>query len=136
MDFVLNNWYLFLALVVILGLLLAGPLTRIMHGIKSLSPAQAVLAVNRENGVVVDVCEPHEFKDGHIPHSVNVPLSGFKDRLRELERYKERPIVVSCRSGNRSVKAAVMLKRHGFQKVYALAGGLTAWQRENLPLEK
>jgi rhodanese-related sulfurtransferase len=43
---------------------------------------------------------------------------------------------VSCRSGNRSVKGAVVLRKHGFQAVYSLAGGLVGWQRENLPIEK
>jgi rhodanese-related sulfurtransferase len=43
---------------------------------------------------------------------------------------------VSCRSGNRSLKAAVVLRKHGFATVYNLAGGLQAWERDNLPLEK
>lgn len=136
MQFVLNHWYLFLALAVVLVLLLAGPLTRLLHGIKLLSPNEAVLLVNRENGVLVDVCEPNEYREGHIPRAVNLPLSQLKEHLGELEKYKQRPIVLSCRSGNRSIKAAIMLKRQGFAKVYSLAGGLLAWQRENLPVEK
>lgn len=86
--------------------------------------------------MLVDVCEPNEYREGHIPRAVNVPLSQLKERLGELEKYKQRPIVLSCRSGNRSLKAAIMLKRQGFTKVYSLAGGLLAWQRENLPVEK
>lgn len=43
---------------------------------------------------------------------------------------------MTCRSGNRSLRAAVVLRKHGFEKVYSLAGGLGAWQRDNLPLEK
>lgn len=136
MQFVLNHWYLFLALAVVLVLLLAGPLTRLLHGIKLLSPNEAVLLVNRENGVLVDVCEPNEYREGHIPRAVNLPLSQLKEHLDELEKYKQRPVVLSCRSGNRSIKAAIMLKRQGFAKVYSLAGGLLAWQRENLPVEK
>jgi rhodanese-related sulfurtransferase len=136
LEFVLNNWYLFLALAVVLALLLAGPLTRLIHGIQVLGPNQAVLLVNRENGVLVDVCEPNEYREGHIPRAINIPLSQLEERVKELEKYKDRPVVLCCRSGNRSLKAATRLKRHGFAKVYSLAGGLLAWQRENLPVEK
>jgi len=136
MQFVINNWYLFVALAVVLGLLLSGPLTQIIYGVKAVSVAQAVQLLNREAGVMLDVCEPQEFKDGHIPQSVNIPLSGLKNSLKQLEKYKDKPIVICCRSGNRSIKGAVTLRKHGFASVYSLAGGLLAWQRENLPLER
>jgi rhodanese-related sulfurtransferase len=136
MQFVINNWYLFIALAVVLGLLVSGPLTQIIHGIKSVTAAQAVHLINRESGVVVDVCEPQEYKDGHIPQAVNIPLSGLKNNLKQLEKYKEKPIVVSCRSGNRSMRGAVILRKRGFATVYSLAGGLIGWQRDNLPVER
>lgn len=136
MQFVANNWYLFLALAVVLALLVSGPVTQLIHGIKNLSPAQAIQLVNRENGIVVDVCEPTEFRAGHEPNAVNAPLSQLRGYVVNLEKYKNRPVVVSCRAGNRSVRGAVILRKHGFEKVYSLAGGIVAWQRENLPLEK
>lgn len=135
-QFIINNWYLFAALAVIVFLLLAGPVSQRMYGIRNANAAQTVQLLNRENGVVLDVCEPKEFSAGHVPNAVNVPLSSLKDRLRELEKYKSRPVVVSCRSGNRSLKGAVMLRKHGFTTVYNLSGGLQAWERDNLPLQK
>ena len=135
-QFILNNWYLFIALGVILFLLAAGPVSQRMHGIKNANAAQAVQLLNRENGVVVDVCEPKEFSAGHVPNAINLPLSSLKDRLRELEKHKSKPIVVSCRSGNRSLKGAVLLRKHGFPTVYNLSGGLQAWERDNLPVQK
>lgn len=136
LQFVINNWYLFVALVVILFLLATGPLSQQMYGIKNANAAQAIQLLNRENGVVVDVCEPREFSAGHVPNAINLPLSSLKDRLRDLEKHKNKPIIVSCRSGNRSLKGAVILRKHGFATVYNLAGGLQAWERDNLPLEK
>lgn len=136
LQFVINNWYLFVALAVILFLLAAGPLSQQMHGIRNANAAQAIQLLNRENGVVVDVCEPKEFSAGHVPNAINLPLSSLKDRLRDLEKHKNKPIIVSCRSGNRSLKGAVILRKHGFATVYNLAGGLQAWERDNLPLEK
>ncbi|HEY5682667.1 MAG TPA: rhodanese-like domain-containing protein [Sulfuricaulis sp.] len=135
-QFVVENWYLFVALGVILFLLLSGPISQQMYGIKNANAAQTVQLLNRENGVVVDVCEPKEFSAGHIPNAVNLPLSPLKNRLPDLQKYKDKPIIVSCRSGNRSLKGAVILRKHGFATVYTLAGGLLGWERDNLPVEK
>ena len=135
-DFIIKNWELFLALVVILALFAAGPLMQFVHGIRNIGPMQAVQLVNREGGVFVDVCQPEEYKAGHIPNSLNVPLASLRQPPKQLEKYKGKPVIVSCRSGNRSVKGAVMLRKQGFQAVYSLSGGLAGWQRDNLPLEK
>lgn len=136
MQFVINNWYLFLALAIILALLIGPSLSQRRYGIRSVNPAEAVLLINRESAVVVDVCEPNEYAAGHVPSAVNAPLSSLDKHLKALEKHRHKPVVVACRSGNRSLRAAVMLRKHGFEKVYSLAGGLTAWQRDNLPLEK
>lgn len=135
-QFVINNWYLFAALVVVIALLAAGPITQLMHGIKNLTPAQAILLLNRESGVVVDVCEPREFKQGHVPNAVNIPLGQLGQQLSQIEKYKSKPVVVMSRPGNRAVRGAAILRKHGFTSVYALAGGLAAWQRENLPIKR
>lgn len=135
-DFIIKNWELFLALAVILALLAAGPLMQFIHGVKNIGPMQAVQLVNREGGVFVDVCQPQEYQAGHIPNSINVPLATLRQVPRQLEKYKGKPVIVSCRSGNRSVKGAVLLRKQGFQTVYSLSGGLAGWQRDNLPLEK
>lgn len=136
MQFVVNNWHLFLALGVVLALLVAGPLRQRLAGIRSLTPAEAIQVMNREDGVVVDVCEAQEFAGGHIARALSIPLSNLAARLGEIEKYRQRPIILSCRSGNRSLKAAFMLHKHGFPKVYSLAGGIAAWQRDDLPMEK
>jgi rhodanese-related sulfurtransferase len=135
-QFVVENWYLFVALGVILFLLAAGPINQQMHGIKNANAAQTVQLLNRENGIVVDVGEPKEFSAGHIPNAVNLPLSSLKNRLPELVKYKDKPIIMSCRSGNRSLKGAIMLRKQGFATVYNLAGGLQGWEKDNLPVEK
>ncbi|BAU47000.1 sulfurtransferase [Sulfurifustis variabilis] len=136
MQFVINNWYLFLALAVILAMLIGPTLSQRRYGIKSVNPAEAILLINREAAVVVDVCEPNEYAAGHIPGALSVPLSGFEKHLKPLEKHRKKPVVVACRSGNRSLRGAVTLRKQGFEKVYSLAGGLVAWQRDNLPLEK
>lgn len=136
MEFIANNWHLFVALLVVLFLLFGSQISQAMHGIKSVGSSQAVLLINRDKGVVVDVREVKEFEEGHIPGAVNLPLSQLASRAGELNRYKQQPVVVACRSGHRSVRGAVMLRKQGFETVYNLQGGLLAWERDNLPTEK
>ncbi len=66
--------------------------------------------------LIVDVRTPQEFADGHYPGSINIPLSEINDRIAEFGN-KDKPIVVYCRSGNRSGKAKSILEGQGFTKV-------------------
>ncbi len=135
MQFVVHNWYLFVALAVILFLLFAGPVRQTMLGIANIPASQAVQLINRQAGVLVDVREPEEFKSGHIPRALNLPLSMLSTRLGELQKYKDKPVVLYCRSGQRSARAAMLLRRSGFNTVHNLHGGILAWQKDNLPTE-
>lgn len=136
MQFVLNNWYLFLALVVVLALLVGPFVMQQMYGIKSLAPAHCVLLVNRQSGVFIDISEPGEYKTGHIPNAINLPLATLTQGTGQIEKYKERPVIVTGRASNRALKAATILRKRGFTSVHLLAGGLAAWEKESLPLEK
>jgi rhodanese-related sulfurtransferase len=136
MQFVIHNWYLFLALAVISYMLFAAPAIRAARGIKTLSVGQSVLLMNHESAVVVDVREPDEYRSGHIPNSLNIPLSSLGGRVNELEKFKDRAVLLSCRTSQRSARAASILRKHGFASAHIIGGGITAWQSENLPIEK
>jgi rhodanese-related sulfurtransferase len=136
MQFVVNNWYLFLGLFVVLFMLVWGPLRQMIYGIRHVSIAEAVRLVNQQQGVMVDVREADEYRSGHIPNAVHVPLSGLAGSLAQLDKYKARPLIVCCRTSQRSARAAVLLRQKQFANVQVLAGGITAWQGENLPVEK
>jgi rhodanese-related sulfurtransferase len=135
-QFIVNNWYLFFALVVVLVLLVAPNAMQRIHGIESLAPSQCVLLVNRESGVFVDVSEPSEFKTGHITNAINVPAGMINQGMPQLDKHKNHPVIVAGRVPNRALKAAIALRKRGFSKAQLLAGGLAAWEKENLPLEK
>jgi len=81
----------------------------------------------------VDVRTPPEHASGHVAGSVNVPLTRFAARLRDLP--KDRPLIVYCAGGYRSSIAASLLQREGFSDVSEIAGGIAAWQAAQLPLE-
>jgi len=67
---------------------------------------------------------------------LNMPLSSFGGNIDKLEKFKNRPLILSCRTHNRSMRAAAMLARKGFGDLKVLQGGFMAWQKENLPIEK
>ncbi|QKT03659.1 rhodanese-like domain-containing protein [Ectothiorhodospiraceae bacterium 2226] len=135
-SFVLNNWYLFLALIVILVLLLMPSLGGRLGGYQDLEPSDAVKMINRENAVVVDVRDQGEWNTGHILGAKHVPLGELPQRLKKLEKFKDKPLIVNCRSGARSARACAQLRKAGFEKVYNLKGGVTGWLNAGFPLTK
>ncbi len=109
---------------------------RAYAGGAGVSPMQATLMINREDAVVVDVREPAEYTGGHIPNSRHIPLSQLDKRLPELEKFKGRSLIVNCASGNRSSAACARLRSAGFEKVFNLSGGISAWDQAGLPVTK
>jgi rhodanese-related sulfurtransferase len=94
---------------------------------------------NGEDILILDVRTPAEFTGelGHIKGAVNLPLDQLSARLKEmgseLAPYKTAPVIVVCRTENRSSKAARILKADGFTNVSALLGGMTSWSAKGLP---
>lgn len=135
-EFISNHSLLFLALGIVLGLLVWNLFGEQISGIKSLLPQEAILLINHEEAVILDVREDSEYNQGHILNSVHIPLNVLADKMGRLEKYRHRPIITSCLSGSRSTNACRLLKKNGFEKVHNLKGGVTAWQNANLPLIK
>jgi rhodanese-related sulfurtransferase len=102
----------------------------------SVGTLQATMLINQKDAVVVDVREPGEFAQSHILNARNVPLGEIEARIKELERFKDKPVIVACATGNRSGSAAAVLRKQGFTNVVNLAGGLAAWQQAGLPTAK
>ena len=100
-----------------------------IRGIKEVDCTAALQLINHKNALVLDVRENDEYKTGHVLNSRLIPLGKLKERIGELEKYKDQPIVVICRSGNRSGMAWAMLGKQGFTQSYNLAGGVIAWQK-------
>lgn len=107
-----------------------------IRGIKEVDYTAALQLINHKNALVLDVREDSEYKLGHILNSTHIPLGKLNERIGELEKHKQQPIVVVCRTSNRSAAACAALGKHGFTQVHILAGGVTAWQKANLPLQK
>lgn len=103
-------------------------------GALSVGPQKAVMLINRQDAVVVDVRDKKEFDTGHIVDSMNIPLAKLKQRITELKKHKQKPVVVVCKLGQQSGDAAKTLQESGHEEVYRLSGGLTEWKAQSLPL--
>lgn len=136
MQFIRDNIWLVL-IACLSGVMLLWPLFgNRLRGVKEVGSGEALQLINHKNALVLDVRDENEFNTGHILNSMQIPLGKLRERIGELERYRERPIVVVCRSGQRTTAACVLLGKQGFGQVYNLAGGVLAWQKAGLPLEK
>lgn len=107
-----------------------------LRGIKEVDIAAAMQMINHKNALILDVREENEYSDGHILNAKLIPLLKLKDRIGELERYREKPVVVVCRSGSRSATACALLGNRQFGQAYNLSGGMMAWQKAGMPVEK
>lgn len=135
-EFATRHWDLFAALAMILAMMFGGGFMRRMRGYQEADPLEVVTMVNHQEALLLDVREDAEFKEGHIINARHIPLGALKQRMVELESYKDKPVVVCCRSGHRSAAACGALRKAGFQNVTNLKGGVMAWQSSSLPLNR
>ena len=135
-EFLLNNLAL-VALFLASGALLIWPeISRFAGGADSIGTLEATRLMNQPGALVLDVREPAEFASGHLPRARHIPLRELGKRMDEIARFKEKPVIVTCRSGARSGSACRKLKNAGFTQVYNLKGGVPAWEQASLPVER
>ena len=134
MKFILDNWMLMSVALASGGLLLWPLLKGATEG--GLTTTLAVQLINREKAVVVDVCEDEEFAAGHVGGAKHIPLNQLEERLPMMVKNKALPVILVCQTGARSGRALAIAKKLGYDKAQSLGGGLAAWKRANLPIEK
>lgn len=135
-EFLLQNIWLVL-LFLGSGAVLAWPeIQKLMGGSNEVGTLEATRLLNQGSTLVLDVRDASEFAGGHLPRARNIPLKDLGTRLDEIGKYKERAVLVTCRTGPRAGAATRVLKQAGFNAVYQLKGGIVAWQQASLPVEK
>lgn len=136
-EFVANNWAL-VALFVASGIMLVWPeLSRALGATGSeIGTFEATRLMNQGPALVLDVRDEKEFAAGHLPKARHIPVRELSGRIGEISKFKDKPVIVMCRTGPRAGAACRYLKRAGFSNVYQLKGGITAWQQASLPIEK
>jgi rhodanese-related sulfurtransferase len=103
-------------------------------GAQPISPGayQSQFTTTDTRHLLLDVRTPQEFASGHIPGAVNISVETLASRLNEVQTGQ--PIVVYCRSGNRSAQAAQILASAGYSTLYDL-GGIIDWQAQGFPIQ-
>jgi rhodanese-related sulfurtransferase len=131
----MDNIFL-IAVACVSGAMLVWPLLRRGAGGPSVNTLEATQLINREDALVVDVREQAEYAQSHILNARLLPLSQIEAKIGDIEKFKDKPLILYCATGNRSSTAASVLRKGGFSKVFNLSGGFSAWQQAGLPVQK
>ncbi len=131
-EFAGNHLILFGALIVVSVLLVQNLL--VANSKHSVQPLVATNLINREDAIVLDVRPMADFNHGHIINAINIPANSIKNQLKQLDKYRKKPIIVTCRSGSQSATVCKQLRKEGFDQVFNLHGGILAWENANLPI--
>jgi rhodanese-related sulfurtransferase len=136
-EFASNNALLVIAFVALISVIIFNEVKNLGQKFTKLSPGAAVQLMNNDDGVVfLDVREPGETAAGKITKAIQIPVGSVKARIAELDKHKDKPVVVYCKTGTRSSIACNALTSNGFSDVYSLTGGLMSWQEAHLPIGK
>jgi rhodanese-related sulfurtransferase len=135
-EFLSQNIVL-VALLIASGAMLIWPsIAKTIGGSKEIGTLEATRLMNTGNALVLDIRDNGEFNGGRIPKSKNIPLAEIEKRVDEIARFKDKPVIITCKSNTRAGAAARALKALGFTDVYQLQGGIAAWQQASLPTER
>ena len=134
MDLSLND-YLLVFIIITSGLLLLFPQV-LSGGVKTINIKNAILLMNREACVILDVRSEEKYKLGHIPNAINIPFKKFPDSIDDLKKDSKKTILVYCESGNSSGKAMRLLNQNGFTSIMSIEGGFSEWVKLQLPVSQ
>lgn len=132
-EFAVNHWLLSSIWAILLFLLIK---TEGERGGAAISPSHATHLINKEDAKVVDIRSKEEFRSGHLPNAINIPSKDINKRMSELEAFKEKPIILICKTGTTAGATGGILAKAGFTQLNKLRGGIMEWQNGNLPLVK
>ena len=134
-EYVINHPFLVGAAAILAVLAIVIEFRQRARGSSAVAPGDAVRLAN-SGALLVDVRDSQAYEAGHIIEARNLPAAELAGKAETLKKYKEKPVIVYCESGNTSGAAARTLRAGGFNKVVTLRGGLQSWRQENLPLVK
>jgi rhodanese-related sulfurtransferase len=135
-EFILNHYVLVLALAVVTYLLIQELLDSAFNKSRAVSPLLAVAKMNNSETLLIDVREAPEFVVSYIEQASNMPLSKLPELLPTLADQKNKPILIICQNGTRSASAAKILTKAGFEQIFVITGGMTAWETDyKLPVK-
>ena len=129
--FLIDYWYFSLPLFLFIFLFAYSEMNK---GGKKIEPNELTTLTNKENAILVDLRPKEDYDAGHIMSALNYPHQDFENQMHELDRYKERPIILVCDMGRNSANIGEKLKKSDFKNTFRLNGGMMTWTQENLPV--
>jgi thiosulfate/3-mercaptopyruvate sulfurtransferase len=130
-----NLWTCF-GLVVLILIYIIFEITQKKHQAKTLSPQDAIQYTSRGKGIFLDIRGEKAYNESHIVGSIQTNIENLKQSVKFLQKYKRKPVVVYCNSGQSSKSAVEVLNQQGFEDVSILRGGFSQWKSDNLPVDK
>ena len=119
------------------GIALLWPmLNRGAGGVLNINATEAVVLMNRSKPLILDVRDAAEFAAGHIQGAKHISVGELAARMKEIEKFKDKPVLVHCQKGMRAKGACSILKAQQFTQLNNLQGGLDAWVEAKMPLVK
>ena len=137
LDFFANNTLLVVAWFGLVAAIVVTTVLATLSKVKIVPAQEAVLLINKQDAVVIDVRGAEEFRKGHISGAVNVPASVLKaNDLSQIQKYQQKPVILVCETGMTTSSVGRILTKAEFSQVYSLRGGMADWRTQNLPVAK
>ncbi len=133
MKFIIDNIFI-IGTALVSGIALLWP--SLQNRGQKVSLLEATQLINQGKTTILDVRDTEQFNAAHLRGSKNIPFKELTNRIEELTKSKSKTLIVVCQSGFLSSKASAQLKKHDFNTVFSLNGGLDAWQAQGLPTSK
>jgi len=134
-EFVSNHPLLFAALAATIAMIFVVEYQRFRRVAESVSPSRATRLSNSEDAVFIDTRAKKDYDEGHLPGARHVPSREVEQYLKQIEKLRDRPVVLYDDGGFDAERAAKALAKNGFGRLYALQGGMAAWRKADLPVE-
>ena len=135
MQFVSRHPVLSIAWIALLVAVLFTTFKGLASKVKVITRGEATRLINKEDAVVVDLRQRDDFRKGHIAGSINLlPAEVKANNVGELDKHKNKPVIVTDASDMQAQESANALLKAGFEQVYVLKEGIAGWSGENLPL--
>lgn len=132
-EFSINHPLLVSAFVILLVLVIFNETRGATTGVGT---TEAVRLMNKDEAIALDIRDRKDFGLGHITGAINIPMVNLDSRIHELEKYKNKKILVVCKMGNTATMAVAKLQKAGFANALRLKGGMMQWQTDSMPVVK
>lgn len=133
-HFLGQHWLLSGGIGILLVLLLINELIERVMTKNQLDTQEVIQMINHQQAVLVDIRDQNSFESAHIVGSIHIPQDILEEKVSSINKYKTKPLILICAIGNLAPKLLQNLSSQGFEQVYYLAGGIVAWQKDNLPV--